>query len=1349
MTKTENTGPVYIPKQSELLQDDPGKMAGNNSTAEIFHQGKNRLTMIEASAGTGKTFALVELVLELMFTQNIPLNSIVLVTFTDKATSELRLRLRAKLREISNACENNNNKFLTVPKGAYWEINKVRKDQIKAALLDFDSVPIYTIHGFCKRILQEFAFENRQLFEQQLIDINHLFPEVFRRYLRRDLLSNNTPVSQLFAIYVKHTEGSLETLENEIKNLLAKRGTFVPNFPSFDIFLNEFSERWKVLVERDLSLRETNSTEHPILAAFSATALNGTGKNNVMLNLKLLLETLSDAHSGRSLNDLLPVIFNIELHRVSAPKCRKNLRNEEKWLSPQNFPQAERDWIEAVSDCERLLQHHNLIGDGKKILRAWVTQQVLGDIRFELQNTKMEQGMYDYDDLLRLVEEQVKHSGRDRNVPTVLTKVVREKYTCAVVDEFQDTDHRQWNIFRNIFLESTEHRLIVIGDPKQAIYSFRGADIFTYMHARTLFEMNSARLPFSLKKNFRSTEILLCGLNHIFESNYWLPEKKGIVYRQVGCGKPELEFIDKSTERSGVHLLELLPQFTVSGKKIADQRSLKNPELSAELLNALSSLNGQIFYGKEDLIQAVESRYNNKISKSDQNAVFKLFLEDNAVKATSRFAEAIAQEIKTLLRKGHPGSERPIWKNEKGEHPLREQDICVLFRKSSEGEKIGQALRGLGIDFAFYKQKGLLSGREAHDIYYLLEAIANPHDHSRIAKVWLTRFFGANIQDLVGTTIIDSDFSNMLHEWNILAEARRFRKLFDQILLKTRLFERELFLSGDERSVSNYAHLFEVLIRQVMERHLDLNELSLLLKRFIDGEEDAGENENLLRLESERNAVQLMTIHASKGLEFPVVFLFGGLTANKKDTVHFYHDADEKPVIDFLSKNVPKEFSWQEEAEKQRLLYVAMTRACARLYLPYVGFIEGNAGQHVCKVNGDYGVINERLTTLDSGSASVRDKPAFSHSYCGKPVEDLDQTLKIEEQQNLVNWKVSGLPETPDLLGETTNAEESFRMLRHNKKGFVVSSFSRLSSRKEERHTTETEQGVTGVLPVEIRTENQLKAHREVDETIDQEIDSANDYSGSSNDGVKKGETKNEILPGGIQTGNMLHELLEHIDFNIILASRSAQDWLGQAQVRELIDSIRERYQLSAETVPTIAEIIWSTLRTPVRLGSGPDATKVELASCEPYLRETDFYFPIPGKGTVKNKDTDTLNNQSVMKLEGWNVEKGFLRGSIDFVFEHDGKIYLIDWKSNLLTGYNPESLEKEVMEHYLLQLQIYTLAISYWFKLDGREKYENRFGGVFYIFLRGMPNNEGAYFTRPGWNDLLDYEKRLSLENY
>ena len=163
---------------------------------DAYKEGKNGFFF--GCAGTGKTFTLVELVLELMFTKNIPLKSILIVTFTEKATTELRMRLRTKLREISDAYENNPREFQNVPEESCWEINKFQRDQVKAALLDFDSVPVYTIHGFCKRILQEFAFENRQLFDQQLADNNLLFPEVFSRYLRKELLSNNNPVSKLF-----------------------------------------------------------------------------------------------------------------------------------------------------------------------------------------------------------------------------------------------------------------------------------------------------------------------------------------------------------------------------------------------------------------------------------------------------------------------------------------------------------------------------------------------------------------------------------------------------------------------------------------------------------------------------------------------------------------------------------------------------------------------------------------------------------------------------------------------------------------------------------------------------------------------------------------------------------------------------------------------------------------------------------------------------------------------------------------------------------------------------------------------------------------------------------------------
>ena len=200
MIQKNNFLSVYIPKQSELFENEPQNSAGNDKQVDVFNGKHDRYAVIEASAGTGKTFALVELVLELVLEQEIPLKSILLVTFTEKATAELRLRLRTKLRELLEACEKNSASFQTIPEGPFWKINSVRKKQLKAALLDFDSVPVYTIHGFCKRILREFAFENRQLFEQQLCDTNLLFPEVFRRYMRRELLSRNTPVFQLFAL---------------------------------------------------------------------------------------------------------------------------------------------------------------------------------------------------------------------------------------------------------------------------------------------------------------------------------------------------------------------------------------------------------------------------------------------------------------------------------------------------------------------------------------------------------------------------------------------------------------------------------------------------------------------------------------------------------------------------------------------------------------------------------------------------------------------------------------------------------------------------------------------------------------------------------------------------------------------------------------------------------------------------------------------------------------------------------------------------------------------------------------------------------------------------------------------
>ena len=209
MLKSNRNESIFVQKQSLLFHTDHKK--NEEYGEEVFFRVKeDRCALIEASAGTGKTFSLVELVLELILEQQIPLKRILLVTFTEKATSELKIRLRTKFNNLLEAFNNKDDSFKKIPEGPFWEIDFERKNLLKAALLDFESTQIFTIHGFCKRILSEFAFENRQLFEQEYCDTNFLFEEVFSRYIRKNLLSQKTSLSRLFSIYVKQNEGNLK-----------------------------------------------------------------------------------------------------------------------------------------------------------------------------------------------------------------------------------------------------------------------------------------------------------------------------------------------------------------------------------------------------------------------------------------------------------------------------------------------------------------------------------------------------------------------------------------------------------------------------------------------------------------------------------------------------------------------------------------------------------------------------------------------------------------------------------------------------------------------------------------------------------------------------------------------------------------------------------------------------------------------------------------------------------------------------------------------------------------------------------------------------------------------------------
>ena len=1357
MFSKKNKESIFIKKQSLLFQNEIKNSENCNENDLAYRVKEDRLAVIEASAGTGKTFALVELVLELMLEQEIPLKKILLVTFTEKATSELKFRLRTKFHFLLEAFDQKDDSLRKIPEGPFWEINSLRKNLLRAALLDFESAQIYTIHGFCKRILSEFAFENRQLFKQEFFDTKILFQEVFSKYVRTNFLSKKSYISELFSIYVKKNDGNLDNLREEILSLLNKEGQFVPKFPLFGDFISDFKVCFKKLISKDLSINKNKLEKHPILNAYENIALNKTSKEKIIRNLKNILKILQNFKTGMEISEVLPKFLEIELSIITKPKLNKNLKQGEKWLSLQELPKLEFLWIDALRECENLIKRNYILGDAKKIFKAWLIQNVIKDIRLEISKQKMERGIFDFDDLLSIVENEINNKNKNKSELSPLTVAVRKKYSCAIVDEFQDTDRRQWAIFSHFFMDSPIHRLTLIGDPKQSIYSFRGADIFTYLKAKKNILEKASNSLFVLKKNFRSSEKMIAGLNNIFGSDMWFPENQGIIYQNVSCGNLELDLEDKCNKKKAIHLLKLTPKFIISAKKIEHQKLLKNPRVSNTILSELESLSGEIFYSKDDFLSRINSVLGEDVVSKNSSKLLNLFLEDNTKNGTTRIADAISLEIKNLLGGSESSNSPTIWKDEFSKsRTINENDICILFRKTSEGEIMSKSLRKFGIDFLFYKQKGLFSGREAIEILDLLKAIANPLDFSRLGKLWLTRFFEVNLDSVSKFELINSKVFNQLQEWNSLAENKKFGELFQQILNITKLIERELFFGGNERSVTNYLHLFEFLTKKISERNLDLFELIQLLKGYIAGKEVVSDSDDFLRVESERKAVQLMTMHASKGLEFTIVFLFGGFSGGKRELAKFYYNLeDQKQIIDLVNSEVPEEYKWQEKSEQKRLLYVAMTRARGRLYLPYISSLSSDSNRRILRINGIYSILNETLTNIISNYFKNKENIPFSISIS----KILENTKKVNFEENNKNkireWFPIEMKGNSNLLRTKYDQEKMFEKLLRDKRGAAVSSFSKL--KKKEKVDGKKTEFIEDFPTLEYFNENELSKFRENDEIFKKDVNEGFDekigLSLIKNDDLKSSKFVNRgyELSGGVKMGNLIHDLLENLDFSSIRSSKSVDEWTNESTIRRFFESFNNNYGFPNSDFYPIAKIIWKTLRTKIKLGNSPESPVIELASIKKDLREVDFYFPIPNF----DKNSKELFGAKTSSNDCWSLKRGFLRGSIDYIFEHQGRIYFIDWKSNILNDYGAEAIKKVVIKDYNLQLQIYTLATCYWFKINSEEKYKKRFGGATYLFVRGIKKhsynekkfkNSGVFFMKPSWKELLDFEKNFSM---
>jgi len=424
----------------------------------------DRFVVVEASAGTGKTFFLEHRVVDLILA-GAELGQILLVTFTDKAVAELRMRIRDLLDRLSRVDSS------TAQDGdRAWEIDAAARTRLRTAVTSFDHAPIFTIHGFCHRVLIEDAFNARRLFDQHQVADEVAFDEAFSALLR-ERFATASPDVELLEAYLEWGK----TVDH-LRDLLLK------------------CARLDGRVPRRFAPAEVEATVATLRTHFSAKAAD-----------TLLREVTWKGKQGNAATWLATITRSLEIagDRPAAMLGAIDFLREEagklpKYLtSPKHAPA-----LEALTAALGLMT-----------LDEAIAAELLPHVLERIRGDKSEKGQFDYDDMLELVLGALRGSrGPD------LAARLRSRTPWVMIDEFQDTDPVQWEIFRRVWMHDEARGLTIVGDPKQAIYGFRGADVTTYLAARDeLLRVGATRVTLDI--NRRSTKPLVDGVNQILIGN--------------------------------------------------------------------------------------------------------------------------------------------------------------------------------------------------------------------------------------------------------------------------------------------------------------------------------------------------------------------------------------------------------------------------------------------------------------------------------------------------------------------------------------------------------------------------------------------------------------------------------------------------------------------------------------------------------------------------------------------------------------------------------------------------------------------------------------------------------------
>ena len=1182
------------------------------------------VNLIEAGAGTGKTFNIEGLYVRLILETQLQVDQILVLTFTNAATEELRDRIRRRLVLAREAFARRESAepFLAslvkrCPDPASAEL------RLHERLIDFDRAAIFTIHGFCQRVLHENAFETQNLFDTELITNQaQLLQEVADDFWRRHFYQ--APVE--FISFTRHRiKGPgylfrlLEYLKTpDVKILPALEEPALTALQPFRDTLTALRQAWPPSRES-----VAGALRDPGLNAVVYGSLKPISDNSEIthrdLRVLALVEAMDRLVNPRSVG--FPLFEKFD--RLAGSKLQQSTKK--KHAPPRH---------EFFDLCDCLLREAERLSTEMETYLLHLKAKLLAVAASELRKRKKSRNIQFFDDLLVILRNALRAD--DKNL---LQEAIRRKYKAALVDEFQDTDSIQYEILFRLFAHQTG-LLFMIGDPKQAIYSFRGADIFSYIKAS-----RNAGATFSLTENWRSRPELINAVNAIFCST-------------------ELPFV-----------FEEIP----FERSRPAARLLDQPEASR--------MPFVLWY----LEAAQDSLQDKPITKED---------------AVRRIARAVGAEINRLITRTPP---------------VEPGEIAVLVRTNDQAQLIKRILSAGKVPSVLYSTGNLFDSAEAYEMEIILSAIVDPADLSKIKAAMVTDILGKQAQDLISGDIGPGRWEIQtvrFREYHRLWEHHGFMRMFRRFMAGEHVSARLLGMPEGERKLTNVLHLAEILHRQICETDTGM---SGLLKWLADRRDRRATRleEHQLRLESDEKAVKIVTIHKSKGLEYPIVFCpFAWESSLIRDAEFCFHDIDDdrRLTLDLGSESRARHLAMAQNellSENSRLLYVALTRAKHACYLAWGRINAAETSSLAYLLHGP---------EEPSPSPPAEDLTQFvGTQFSAKTDAEFLQDLKrlADRAQNSI--RIEPLPtsahaeagyEPPKEIAAPLFCRHFAGKIDHS---WRIASYSALVS--------------SGAPDVDLPDRDVMLKTSAAEVTV-----SAAEAAIES----RADEHSIFAFPKGARAGIFFHDILEHHDF----AAKNPAD------LERIVTAKLQQYGFDQKWQPVVCGNIKNVLSISLR----PDAPQLKLSAIPTTERinEMEFYFPLNPVSSQALADVFRLHGRSRVPVDfSGQMEKlnfvpsrGIMKGYIDLVFQHQQRFYLVDWKSNYLgpnrDAYNQFALHQVMQaEYYILQYHLYTLALHYYLRLRKPDyRYEKDLGGIFYIFIRGVDPAQGPeygiYFDLP-----------------